>query len=167
MTSPLRVLIVRDARESTKKCSLTPLRGLAGVEFRSWVRERPIALPPCTLLHPDGAALSPLDAELPILLVDSSWHHLPQVLRDLTGEPPRRSIPPGFVTAYPRRSRLYEDPASGLASVEALYVASVLLGIERLDFLHGYRFAPEFLSRNAARLDELRADARAFADPRR
>jgi len=146
------ILIVRDGRESSRKCSLTPLRGAPGIEFRSWMRDRAIDVGAAILLHPDGPPISLDDAGRRLLLVDASWRHLPQVLRDLRGDLVRRSIPPGFVTAYPRRSRTFDDPASGLASVEALYVALAALGRARPDLLEGYRFAPEFLERNAARL---------------
>ena len=149
------ILIVRDPRESTRKCSLTPLRGRPGIELRSWTRDRAIDVGACTLLHPDGPPLTRADAGRRLLLVDASWRHLPQVLRDLRGDLARRSIPPGFVTAYPRRSRTFEDPRTGLASVEALYVALAALGRPRLDLLDGYRFAPEFLERNAASLAAL------------
>ena len=50
-----------------------------------------------------------------------SW--LPRLLACLHGEPIRRSIPGNLQTAYPRVSRLFEDPEGGLASIEALYVA--------------------------------------------
>jgi len=146
------VFIVRDGRESSRKCSLTPVRGRAGVEFRTWVRERPIDVGTRTLLHPDGPPLSSADRGRPLLLVDCAWRHLPQVLRDVRGELIPRSIPAGFATAYPRRSRLFADPSSGLASVEALFVALHVLGVPRPDLLEGYRFADAFLERNRERL---------------
>jgi rRNA small subunit aminocarboxypropyltransferase len=157
------VLIVRDGRESARKCSLTALRsrpeirpGLSPeIQFRSWVRERPLEVGDCTLLHPEGERLSRADLGRPLLLVDSSWRHLAQVLRDLRGTLAARSIPEGFVTAYPRRSRVFADPESGLASLEALYVALAILAAPRPDLLEGYRFAPEFLERNAERLAAL------------
>ena len=34
------VLILRDPRESTRKCSLTPLRGLPGIEFVTYAHDR-------------------------------------------------------------------------------------------------------------------------------
>ena len=53
-----------------------------------------------------------------------------------------------LVTAYPRRSRLFADPAQGLASVEALYAALAILGRPRPELLEGYRWASEFLRAN-------------------
>ncbi len=79
----------------------------------------------------------------------------------MTGPHERRSLPGGFVSAYPRRSRLFEDPRAGLASVEALFVASVVLGERRDELLDGYRFASAFTSANAARLAALGAISQA------
>jgi pre-rRNA-processing protein TSR3 len=148
----VRWRVIRDGRESPKKCSVLALRGLPGVEIRSWVRDEPVDADGLTLLHPDGAPLSRADRGRPVLLLDSSWRHLPVLLRDLRGDFVLRSLPGGIETAYPRRSKNSEDPALGLASVEALYVASVILGDRRDDFLAAYRNAPEFLDRNAGRL---------------
>jgi ribosome biogenesis protein Tsr3 len=157
-----RWLVIRDGRESVKKCSVVALRGLPGVEIRSWAREQPVDVSGAILLHPDGPPLSPADRGRPVLVLDSSWRHLPVLLRDLRGDFALRSIPGGIETAYPRRSKHGADPAPGLASVEALFVASVILGNRRDDFLERYRFADGFLSLNARALGRLGAAARAL-----
>jgi len=51
-------------------------------------------------------------------------------------------------TAYPRVSKTYDDPAGGLATVEALYAAYRLLGRPTEGLLDHYRWAEEFLRRN-------------------
>jgi rRNA small subunit aminocarboxypropyltransferase len=145
-------LVIRDGRESTKKCSIWRLRGLPGLEIRSWIRDAGIDALGGALLHPEGAPLTGADRGRTLVLLDSSWRHLPMLIRDLRGEFVLRSIPGGFETAYPRRSKNSADPGSGLASVEALFVASAILGEPRADLLEGYPFADEFLERNAARL---------------
>jgi pre-rRNA-processing protein TSR3 len=53
-----------------------------------------------------------------------------------------------LVTAYPRKSKLFEDPERGLASVEALYAALALLGEQRQELLANYRWARTFLALN-------------------
>ena len=65
----------------------------------------------------------------------------------MDGDPPRRSLP-ALHTAYPRRSRTFEDPAQGLASIEALYAALHRLGADPGDLLEGYRWAEAFLAAN-------------------
>ena len=39
----------------------------------------------------------------------------------------RRALPSGIKTAYPRVSKVFADPSAGLASVEALYAALLIL----------------------------------------
>ena len=49
---PLDVLILRDPRESQKKCSLTPLRATSGVRFVNYDPERRIDAGRRLLLSP-------------------------------------------------------------------------------------------------------------------
>jgi pre-rRNA-processing protein TSR3 len=72
---------------------------------------------------------------------------VPELLATVEGDPPRRRLPP-LATAYPRKSRVFEDPERGLASIEALYAALALLGDVRPELLGSYRWAREFLRLN-------------------
>jgi pre-rRNA-processing protein TSR3 len=143
----LDVLILRDPRESTRKCSLTPLRGMPGVRFVSYDRDRRVAAGKRILLDPVGDELAPDDASVPLLLIDCSWRRVPELRATIDGELSPRRLPP-FVTAYPRKSKTFADPARGLASIEALYAALALLGQPRSELLARYRWADEFLSLN-------------------
>ena len=141
------ILILRDPRESKRKCSLTPLQGLPGVRFVAYDRERRLAAGARLLLHKDGAELSPADRGHDLLLIDCAWRRVPELLATVDGALVHRRLPP-LVTAYPRQSKLFVDPSEGLASVEALYAACALLGEPRPELLRGYRFAPAFLAAN-------------------
>lgn len=157
----MRILIVQDPKENPRKCSLTPLEGRPGVTF---VRPRSAAWDPGkirlgsgVLLALDAPLLEPADGELlrgagALILPDATWARLPKLLRRieaLEGEHfERRRLPQHLQTAYPRVSKVHTDPAGGLASVEALFAATVLLGAPRPDLLEGYRWAEEFLRRN-------------------
>jgi len=141
------VLILRDARESAAKCSLTPLRGLDGIRFQSWHPEQRYAVGKRVLLHPDGELLTPADAGADLLLLDCAWRRLPRMRASLDGELALRRLPL-LRTAYPRRSKLFEDPDQGLASVEALYAALSILGHPRRELLDGYRWRARFLAAN-------------------
>jgi pre-rRNA-processing protein TSR3 len=145
--SSLDVLILRDPRESPKRCSLTPLRGLAGLRFCSWSPTLELEVGGRLLLHPEGALLQPGEGGEGLLLLDCSWRRLERLLACLRGETVRRRLPP-LRTAYPRRSRTFTDPAQGLASVEALYAATAVLGRPRPELLRGYRWAEDFLAAN-------------------
>jgi pre-rRNA-processing protein TSR3 len=147
----LDVLILRDPRESTKKCSLTPLRGLPGIRFVSFDKDRRLATSKRILLHPDGDEFRAEDRGEALLLVDCAWRRVPRLLATIDGELIPRRLPP-LVTAYPRKSKQFEDPERGLASIEALYAALALLGDPRRELLAGYRWADEFLTRNEALL---------------
>jgi pre-rRNA-processing protein TSR3 len=146
----VQILILRDPRESAAKCSLTPLRRRAGVRFVDYHPDRRLAAGGHVLLDPAGELLTEADGGRDLLLVDCSWRRVPQLLRTVEGRLFRRRLP-AWETAYPRRSKTFEDPARGLASVEALYVASVVLGEPRPELLDEYRWREEFLARNASR----------------
>lgn len=143
----LDVLILRDSRESTKKCSLTPLRGTEGVRFVSYEPDRRVDAGQRVLLHPDGAEITSADRGKPLLLIDCAWRRLPQLLATVDGELEHRRLPK-LITAYPRKSKLFEDPDEGLASIEALYAALALLGEARPELLAGYFWKDEFLTLN-------------------
>ncbi|MGB0743263.1 MAG: hypothetical protein ACPGSB_01950 [Opitutales bacterium] len=97
-----------------------------------------------TLLGLNAPLLSAEDVERPLLLLDSTWRLLPQLEVCVVGEPVRRSLP-SVQTAYPRVSKLAQDPSGGLASVEALYLAQLLLGKRDDSLLEGYHWKEAFL----------------------
>lgn len=171
----MRFLVIQDYKENRAKCSLTPLEGDEALTFvrlahpsRPSVRPR---LDDGVLLHVDGPPLERADAALleggPLVLIDCTWARVPVVLRRVEipsgSRLARRSLPSGFVTAYPRRSKLFEDPEVGLASVEALFAATVVLGQPRLELLESYRWAKPFLERNIDLIRELCPGARLSA----
>ena len=141
------VLIVRDPREAKKKCSLTPLRGLCSLRFVNHNPDRRVAAGPRILLHTDGDELSERDRGSSLLLVDCAWRRVAAVLATIDGDLVHRRLPP-LVSAYPRASKVFEDPAGGLASVEALYAALALLGDPRPDLLAQYHWREQFLALN-------------------
>jgi pre-rRNA-processing protein TSR3 len=145
----LDVLVLRDPRESVKKCSLTPLRGTAGVRFVEYDRDRRVEVGERVLLHPDGEELSLADRGRGLLVIDCAWRRVDALLATVDGDLERRRLPPLF-SAYPRKSRIFADPERGLASLEAIYAALAVLGIGRPELLDGYRWKEEFLLRNPA-----------------
>jgi pre-rRNA-processing protein TSR3 len=143
------VLILRDPRESAKKCSLTPLRDRPGIRFVAYDRERRLDAGRRILLHPEGDELTAADAEAArgLLVLVCAWRRVGQLLDSVDGDLVHRRLP-ALRTAYPRRSRVFDDPAQGLASVEALFAALALLGQPRSDLLDGYHWREEFLALN-------------------
>jgi pre-rRNA-processing protein TSR3 len=161
MSGQFSVLVIQDHKENRKKCTLTPLIGRPGVSF---VRPSPLPREPSTLpvsrgvlllldapyLSADDAAF--LEDDGPLILVDATWARMPRVLRRMSvadsSSVAIRTLPPGITTAYPRMSKLYKDPPAGLASIEALFAASVIFGHPCPEWLSDYRWADEFLRRN-------------------
>ncbi len=145
------VTVIRHAKERISKCSLRHLHARAGFTF---LRARPgfrFDASGFTMLAVDAPVLSSTDAGRPLLLLDSTWRYLPQLTACVHGASVARSVPRDIVTAYPRASRVFEDPEFGLASVEALYVALRLLGEDDPTLLDGYHWQAQFLAQPALR----------------
>jgi pre-rRNA-processing protein TSR3 len=142
--------VIRHHKERIAKCSLRFLHERPEMTF---LRERPGFTFDATgflLLAVDAPPLSPQDAGHPLLLLDSTWRWLPRLRECVVGAPIPRSIPGDITTAYPRVSKVFEDPAQGLASIEALYLARLLLGDKDDGLLAGYHWRDDFLARCAA-----------------
>lgn len=139
-----RVTVIRHPKERRSKCSLKGLEGRADIEF---YRARPgwtFDVTGFTVLGLGAPLLSLEDADRPLLLLDSTWRLLPQIEACLIGEGVRRTLPE-VPTAYPRTSKIAEDPSEGLASVEALFLAKLLLGERDDTLLEGYYWRLQFL----------------------
>ncbi len=165
-------LILRHPKERLSKCSLEPLRERNDLVFVKATERVVIDVTGFILLAVDAPALSPEDAlvgeteakalrekvtlqglpfngQRPLLLLDSTWRLLYQLEACLRGTPIRRSLSGGITTAYPRVSKIAEDPAAGLASVEALYLARKLLGDDNPTLLAHYHWRDAFLAQLA------------------
>jgi pre-rRNA-processing protein TSR3 len=115
------------------------------------------------LLTLDGPPLSVDDGDLGIFLIDGTWRYA-ELMEQQLPKPhlfQRRSLPPGFKTAYPRRQEDCPEPSRGLASVEALFLAHYLLGRNTDGLLDHFYWKDEFLKKNAdlIGLDFLNFDA--------
>ena len=139
-------IIVRSPRENPRKCSILPLRGRPDFLFFTYPVDRPLDLARYVRLAADGPALSPNDASAGILLLDGSWNRASAMNRAFIHVPARSLI--GYQTAYPRVSKRGTDPAHGLASVEALYIAYQILGRSTQGLLAHYPWREEFCRLN-------------------
>lgn len=140
------VTVLRHPKERIAKCTLRFLHDREDFTFLKATPKLRFDATGYTLLAVDAPELTPADAGRPLLLLDATWRHLPALMACLEGEPVRRSIPAGVRTAYPRRSKLFQDPDRGLASVEAVYVARRILGEDDPSLLDGYHWKAEFLA---------------------
>lgn len=145
MSAPVLIIIRRG--ESRAKCTIQPLRGTPGLSFMPYpLRQKP-DLSHHLLLAPNAPVLTLADTGRPLLLLDANWRHAKKMRKAI--EPVEaRSIPPGWKTAYPRRSKMHEDPDTGLATVEALFAAGCILGHRDDSLLRFYPWRETFLERN-------------------
>lgn len=143
---PTEVTVIRHPRERISKCSLRFLHDRENFTFHKATQGFRFDASGFLLLSVDAPPLSPSDHGTPLLLLDSTWRWLPQLEGCVDGDPIRRSIPGDVRTAYPRVSRVFDDPERGLASIEALYVALRLLGEDDPSLLDGYHWKDQFLA---------------------
>jgi pre-rRNA-processing protein TSR3 len=142
------VTVIRHPKERRSKCSLTPLEGRGDITFLRARRGWRFEAGGFTILALGAPELSAADAGRPLLLLDCTWRLLPQLEQCLAGEATRRTLP-RVASAYPRFSKIAEDPRGGLSSVEALYVARLCLGERDDTLLDAYHWREAFLSRVA------------------
>lgn len=154
----MRYEILVDRTERPKKCSILPLAYREDFRIVRFDRRYPIAsLTGSLLLHPDGELLHSSTAQrltrpAPLVLsaVDCNWMRLTAVMGRIVGPlPPMVRIPDGFRTAYRRRNKRDLDPTGGLATIEALFLATAFVGVWDETLLREYPMAAEFLDVNA------------------
>jgi pre-rRNA-processing protein TSR3 len=145
------VLIVIRRGEDPAQCTVRPLRGTPGLDFLPYPLRHKPDLARHLLLVPGAPPLTPADAGRPLLLLDASWRHAAK-MRPAVEPVESRSIPPGWQTAYPRRSKIHADPDTGLATVEALYAALCILGFRDDSLLRFYPWRENFLRINCRQM---------------
>ena len=147
LTYPPTVIIVH-RRENRKKCSVEPLRGRNGFQFSQFRSNMPVNLPEgkYVRLGIGGPLLSPVDSPLGLLVLDGTWRWA-EAMEAQYQHVPIRSLPT-WHTAYPRVSKVYEDPLTGLATIEAIWLAYWCLGRNTSGLLDQYRWGEQFLELN-------------------
>ncbi len=150
-------VLLRHRKEKKSKCSLQPLVGKPGFTFVSWPAGTLPDLTGYLRLDPEGPPLRAEDRDQGLLLVDATWRYAERMIASVA-EVPGRSLP-GLQTAYPRRSKLHEEPEGGLASIEALYAAYLITGRATEGLLDGYRWAEAFVAANADAFESYRRAA--------
>ena len=140
----MKTLIWRHRKENLKKCSLSGLESRRDILFFTYPAQLLPDLSNTLILKVDAPPLTQADGGYDLLLVDATWRYAEVMLRQLPHNLTARSLPSHFTTAYPRR----QEVDGGLASVEALYLAHLILGRDREGLLDGYHWRDEFLLQN-------------------
>ena len=139
-------IIVVHPRENRQKCSVEPLRSNSDFAFWTFPQQGAEPLDGYVRLGIGGPLLSPDDASRGLLVLDGTWR-LAQRMEASFAHLPVRSLPQ-WETAYPRVSKVFNDPTSGLATIEAIYAAFVMQGRNTAGLLDRYYWADQFLQKN-------------------
>lgn len=145
MSLPSTIIVVHPS-EKRSKCSVEPLRTRQEFIFWNYPRRGPESLLGYVRLGIGGPELTPSDQTTGLVLLDGSWRwaaKMEQSYEDL----PVRSLAP-WVTAYPRVSKVFQDPSGGLATIEALFAAHAQMGRSVEGLLDDYRWRDQFLDAN-------------------
>ena len=137
--------IIRHPDENLAKCTLEPLRNRKEFSFLQFSSSLEVEATGAIVLSVDAPIISVEDIGRPLILLDGNWKHVPKLKSSLRGSPVYRSLP-RVPTAYPRRNDEGLDPAEGLASIEALYLALKLLGHDDPSLLSHYHWREQFLN---------------------
>lgn len=148
----LPTFVFRHKKENLQKCSLRGLEKREDFRFFSYpLHEPPPDFSHYLVLAVEAPPLSKDDAEHGLVILDATWRYaakMEQTLGPLLSSLPRRSLPSHFRTAYPRRQQDCPNPETGLASLEAIYLAYSILGRNTDGLLDGYYWKNAFLEKN-------------------
>lgn len=147
----LSCIVIRHRKENLRKCSLRGLEDrsdMAFFRYPSCVPKLP-SFEGSILLDMEGEELSREDNG-PIVVLDATWRYASTMMRHIPqlGQCQRRRIPQGWSTAYPRKQSDCLDPSRGLASIEAIYVAFMVMGRNLEGLLDSYYWKDLFLEKN-------------------
>lgn len=139
--------VLRHRRENLKKCSLRGLESRTDFHFFSYPTSQLPNLTNYIMLDFEGPVISPADAHLGLFVIDATWRYAEKMVRFVDEHTvlERRSLPQGLRTAYPRRQEDCPLPERGLASIEAVYMAYLLMGRNTEGLLDRYHWKNEFL----------------------
>jgi pre-rRNA-processing protein TSR3 len=141
----MTTVILRHRRENLKKCSLSGLEKRADLKFYTYPVDQLPDYSQFLLLKVGAPPLTINDRDRGLFLIDGTWRLAQVMEKQLPWKMEARSLPAGFKTAYPRRQTDCPDPASGLSSLEALYIAHMILGKSTEGLLDHYHWKELFL----------------------
>lgn len=147
--SPPTIIVVHP-KEKRSKCSVEPLRGCDGFRFWTFPLRGPEPLAGYVRIGLGGPQLTLAQQDAGLLFLDATWRLAQRMEPEFTALPVYSLG--GWETAYPRTSKLFDDPAAGLATIEALFAAYVQTGRPTDSLLDAYRWRDSFLQRNSRRL---------------
>lgn len=141
-------IIVVHPKERRSKCTVEPLRSWEDYVFWTFPEPGDEPLDNYVRLGFGGPVLNAEDdGHAGLLVLDGTWK-LAGKMERMFADVPIRSLPE-TETAYPRKSKVFDDPHGGLATIEAIYVANKQLDRPTDGLLDDYYWATEFLEANS------------------
>ena len=165
MSDFLPTIIWRHKKENLKKCSLRGLEKQAELIFLSYPKDPLPSLENYLVLTLDEKVpvLSAQDQNQGLFLIDATWRYAAVMEKKLalststsisttfpTQNLQKRRLPSCFKTAYPRKQTDCPDPQRGLASIEALFLAHLILNKKTEGLLDHYYWKKQFLKLNSS-----------------
>ncbi len=141
-------VILRHRRENLKKCSLRGIENRPEFLFFTYPVDPLPDLTGYLLLKVGAPPLTSQDQEKGLFLIDGTWRLAQVMEKQVPFKMEARSLPEGYKTAYPRKQTHCPDPESGLSSLEAIFIAHLILGFPAEGILDGYHWKNEFLQIN-------------------
>ena len=140
MSPFLPTTILRHRKENLKKCSLHGLESREDLHFLTYPIDPIPFLEKGIILDLNAPPLSKKDLGHQLFLIDGTWKYAAVMSRLLPHKEKwlYRSLPPEIRTAYPRKQTKCSNPERGLASVEALFIAHLILGYKTKGLLGHY-----------------------------
>ena len=149
----MKIFILKDYKESEKKCSIIHLKGKKGFEFLDRQKFDEYDFSGFTLLHPDGEPITKISKGEKILLVDSNWRKAKKMYNRLALKYNLKKIRiDGFKSAYPWKAG---RPENGLCSIEVLWALKLIAGERDDSLFENYRLKKEFLDVNGKKIIKL------------
>ena len=140
-------IIVVHPKERRSKCTVEPLRSRDDFVFWTFPEPGDEPLDNFVRLGFGGPVLNAADdGHRGLLVLDGTWK-LAGKMENVFNDIPIRSLPQ-TETAYPRKSKVFDDPHGGLATIEAIYIANRLLNRSTDGLLDEYYWRDEFLRLN-------------------
>lgn len=143
-------VVLRHRKENLKKCSLRGLEGREDFLFYTYPKHALPDLSGYLILSLDAPPLTSKDADRGLFVLDGTWRYSERMFENTQGldKLEKRSLPGIFKTAYPRAQEDCPDPRRGLASIEAIFIAYLILGRDTTGLLDNYYWKDDFLRYN-------------------
>lgn len=142
---PVTIIVVHP-KERRSKCSVEPLRPRSDFAFFTFPDEVTRPTDGYIRLGMGGEVLSEADADKGLFVLDGTWK-LAERMEPTYADIEVRTLPE-IKTAYPRVSKVFDDPLGGLATVEAVYAALKIMKRPVDGILDAYYWKDDFLRLN-------------------